>query len=156
MKLEGIWFAIKEAAFPAVIGLFVLGSAFTRKPLFAFFLNQPAIFQIDLIQQRLEENRNVSLYQQLIKKCTIYFSVTFVLSAIMNFVLAIRIFTDIPTDLSEEQKAEVLNSQIADMTWMGYVVIALPLMVITASLFFFCLRRMSKLTELPLQDLMKS
>ncbi|WP_374030368.1 VC0807 family protein [Bdellovibrio bacteriovorus] len=31
LGLHGFWFAVKEAAFPALVGLFVLGSAFTKK-----------------------------------------------------------------------------------------------------------------------------
>src|SRR5690606_8442337 len=40
LALEGIWFAIKEAGFPLLIGVFVLGSAFTSKPFIkTMFLN---------------------------------------------------------------------------------------------------------------------
>ena len=84
------------------------------------------------------------------------FSGTFFLSAMLNFYLAIRVFKEIPFDISEKEKAEMLNTQIADMTWMGYVVIALPLMVITTSLFYYCLRSLSRLTHLSLNELMSS
>ena len=40
MGLNGFWFAVKEAAFPALVGCFVLGSAFTKKPFIeTLFLN---------------------------------------------------------------------------------------------------------------------
>lgn len=154
LKLEGIWFAVKEASFPALIGIFVFFSSFTKKPLFSFFLNQPGLFSMELIQERLNNLNNQLGYQKLIQRCTVFFSATFFLSALLNFILAIRIFKNIPLDLSENEKAEMLNTQIADMTWMGYVVIALPLMVITTSLFYYCLRNLSKLTELSLNELM--
>lgn len=154
MKLEGFWFALKEATFPTLIGIFVFFSSFTKKPLFAFFLNQPQVFSLDKIQERLLEMNNILNYDKLIKRCTLLFSGTFFVSAILNFTLALSIFKKIPHDISENQKAEMLNSQIADMTWMGYVVIALPLMVITTSLFFYCLRSLSKLTRLSLNELM--
>ena len=156
MKLEGMWFAIKEASFPAIIGIFVFFSGFTRKPLFMFFLEQPALFDTDAIQQKIDENQNTDNYEKLIKNCTFYFSGTFFLSALLNFVLAVRIFTDIPIDLGEAEQASMLNEQIADMTWMGYVVIALPLMVVTSTLFYYSLTQLSKLTQLPLNDLMKN
>lgn len=156
MKLEGFWFAVKEASFPALIGVFVFLSTFTKKPLFSFFLNQPGIFSMDLIQQKLDEKNKNDHYTQLIKKCTFFFSCTFFLSALLNFVLAIRIFKEIPQSLTENQKAEMLNSQIADMTWMGYIVIAIPLMVITTSLFYYCLRNLSKMTELSFNELMNT
>lgn len=154
LKLEGIWFAVKEASFPAIIGVFVFFSSFSKKPLFSFFLNQPGLFSQDLIKQRLTEHNNYESYRRLLQRCTLYFSATFFLSAFLNFVLAIRIFKQIPQSLEENQKAEMLNTQIADMTWMGYIVIALPLMVITTSLFYYCLRKLSKLTQLSLNELM--
>ena len=154
MKLEGFWFAVKEASFPALIGIFVFFSSFSRKPLFSFFLNQPGLFSKDVIDERLIEFNNEKNYHLLIKRCTLLFSGTFFISALLNFYLAIRIFKNIPTDLGENKKAAMLNSQIADMTWMGYVVIALPLMIITTSLFYYCIRNLSRLTKLSLNDLM--
>lgn len=156
MKLEGIWFAVKEAGFPTLIGLFVFFSCFSKNPLFSFFLNQPGLFSIEKIQKRLEELNNLDNYNLLIKKCTLLFSGTFFFSALLNFILAISIFKQIPSELPEKERAEILNTQIADMTWMGYIVIALPLMVITVGLFYYCLKNLSKLTHLSLNELMHS
>ncbi len=153
MKLEGFWFAMKEASFPALIGIFVFFSSFSRKPLFAFFLNQPGLFAMEHIKSRLKESQRQEEYEKLIRRCTVYFSYTFFLSALLNFYLAIRIFKKLPDGLNENQKADVLNTQIADMTWMGYLVIALPLMIITSSLFYYCLRQLSRLTDLSLNQL---
>ena len=156
MKLEGMWFAIKEASFPGLIGIFVFFTSFSRKPIFMYFIEQPALFDTDTIQAKLTELGNELKYEKLIKNCTFYFSGTFFLSALLNFVLAINIFTEIPIDLDDVKRADILNEQIADMTWMGYVVIALPLMIITSVIFFHALTRLAKLTEMPLNDLMKN
>ncbi|MCB0378066.1 MAG: hypothetical protein KDD33_06205 [Bdellovibrionales bacterium] len=154
LRLNGIWFAIKEASFPGLIGIFVFGSAFSKKPLFSFFLNQPGIFATELIEERLDEGDRRAQYSQLIRRCTFFFSGTFFLSALMNFILAIQIFKDIPTGLNENETANILNGQIAAMTWKGYLVIALPLMVITTSLFYYCIRSLAKMTQLSLDELM--
>ena len=153
MKLEGFWFAVKEAGFPSLIGIFVLFSCFSKKPLFFFFLSQPGLFCTQQIDQRLEEFNNREKYKALIKKCTFFLSGTFFFSAFLNFFLAIHIFKEVPKELSETKRAEILNSQIADMTWMGYLVIALPLMLITAFIFFYCLKNLSKLTHLSLNEM---
>lgn len=155
MKLEGIWFAIKEASFPALIGVFIFFSSYSKRPLFAFFLNQPGVFSTELIDERLDELSNRERYQELIRRCTLFFSGTFFLSALLNFYLAIWIFKGIDINLPDQQKAEILNSQIAEMTWKGYVVIALPLMIITTSLFYYCLRSLSKLTRLSFNEMMQ-
>jgi hypothetical protein len=154
LKLHGSWFSLKEASFPLLIGIFVLFSSFSKKPFFSFFLNQPGLFSFEKIQHRLLEHNNLASYDRLIRKCTISFSATFFLSALLNFVLAIRIFTDIPPHLSENAKAEILNAQIAEMTWMGYIVIALPLMILTTAIFYYCLKQLSLMTHMSINELM--
>lgn len=156
MKLAGLWFAVKEASVPALIGCFVFASSFRKRPLFSFFIEQPALFKVDLIQQKISERSENAKYKRLLKKCTLLFSGTFFISSLLNFILAIRIFTIIPTHLSEHEKGEILNQQIADMTLQGYIVIALPLMIITGSLFYYCLRRLSQMSDLTLDEMMIS
>jgi len=62
MKLEGIWFAVKEAAFPLVIGIGVLISAFTAKPLINLFIESTQVFNMDLIKQRLQINNTMMFF----------------------------------------------------------------------------------------------
>jgi len=76
MKLEGIWFAIKEASVPSLIGLFVFASTFRKKPMFGFFIEQASVFKVDFIQEKLQEYKRVEDYKALIKKCTLLFSGT--------------------------------------------------------------------------------
>lgn len=153
-KLEGFWFAVKEASFPTLIGLFVMGSAYTQTPLFKFFLRQPGLFDLNRIDQELHLRDNLAEYYRLLRRSTLLFSITFFLSGLLNFLLALHVFEPIATHLSEQQRAEILNSQIAKMTWQGYFVIALPLMLITAAIFYYSLRRLSQLTQLGINELM--
>ena len=156
LKLEGIWFAVKEAGFPSLIGIFVFFSSFSKKPLFGFLLNQPGLFATARINEKLDLLNSHDQYRLLIKRCTLFFSGTFFLSAILNFVLAVNIFKPIPKDLSETESANLLNQQIADMTWLSYIVIVLPLMIITSALFYYCIKNLSKITELEFNELVHS
>ena len=154
IELQGIWFAIKEASFPALIGIFVFISSFTKKPLFSFFLQQGGIFNIDQIQNQIEMLNRQSTYKKLVKKCNLFFSLTFFISAVLNFFLAIRIFKNLPLNMSQKERADMINSQIADMTLLGYLVIALPLMVITGCIFYYALKRLSQITKLSINELL--
>jgi hypothetical protein len=131
-----------------------LGSAFTRNPLFNFFIESSGAFAMAQIEKRLNELNQDPAYRKLLRRCTLYFSATFFLSALLNFILALEVFAEIPPNLTEDERASLLNGQIADMTWRGYLVIALPLMILTASLFYYCLRQLAKMTDLSLDELL--
>ena len=154
LKLEGTWFAVKEASFPGLIGLFVFLSSFSKKPFFIFFLNQEELFNRPLINARLEKLNQWPAFHNLMKRCSLLFSGTFFLSAVLNFYLAMNVFKGLPIHLSEVEKADLLNGQIAQMTWKGYVVIAFPLLGITSCLFYYCLKRLTQITQLKLGELL--
>src|SRR5690606_9285377 len=53
MTLEGIWFAVKEAAFPLLIGCFVLASSFTQNPFFQSLFLNPNAFDVSKVEEKL-------------------------------------------------------------------------------------------------------
>lgn len=155
LKLAGIWFAVKEAAFPLLIGIFVLFSSFGRSPFLKMVLLDSGALNTDDIYRVVREKSLDIPFSQLVQTFTRYFSLSFFLSAILNFVLAIRIFKTIPDDLSETAKNTMLNQQIADMTWQGYIVIFIPSLVVLFVTFFFFFRGLTKLTGLPFEKMIK-
>lgn len=156
VSLQGIWFAVKEASLPMLLGVLVLGSAWTSNPAARMMFFNPQVLNIALIEERLTSQNRQSDFERLLKRTTLWLSVSFFLSAAMNFFLAITIFTDIDSALGENQREQILNEQIARMTWMGFAVIALPLMIFSGILVYAFLHRTSKLVEVPLNDLMKT
>ena len=51
---------------------------------------------------------------------------------------------------------QVLNGQLAHMTWMAFGMVALPLMVFSGVLIFLFLKKLSQLIDVPVDSLMKS
>ncbi len=156
LNLTGIWFAFKEASLPLVLGMLVLGSAFTSNPAARMFFCNPHLLRMDIIDERLKAGQHESAFSQLLRKTTLWLSVSFFLSAAANFALAFFIFVDIDRTLPLEEQHKMLNSQLAQMTWMGFAVIALPLMIFSAVLIYDFLRRVSKLVDVPIDGLMHS
>lgn len=126
LKLEGFWFAVKEAGVPMLIGLITLGSAFSGKPLIKLLVYNKTIMKTEKIKDALKEKNQEAPFESLLKKATIMLSLSFFISSAVNYLLAINIFKKIPLDLSEAARAELLNQQIAEMTWQGYVVLLIP------------------------------
>ena len=156
LTLEGIWFAVKEAAFPFLIGCFVFGSSFTASPFFETLLLNPTTFNIDKIEASLESEDKKALFAKLMSHLTQLLSISFLISAILNFVLAIYIFTPISDTVSETQKQEILNEQLSQMTLYSLGVILVPSLIFLAALIFYAFKRINKLTGLSTDDLIKS
>lgn len=156
MALEGHWFAVKEAALPFVLGLFVLGSRWSKNPAARLIFCNPQVLNMELIGQKLDEHRRAEDFQSLLERTTLWLSLSFFVSAALNFFIALRVFVAIDPALDMAVREQVLNEQIARMTWMGFAVIALPLMFFSAALVFLFLKRLSVMTEMPVNSLLKS
>jgi hypothetical protein len=86
---------------------------------------------------------------------TFWFSISFFVSAALNFILGLIIFQPISLELSADARAQALNDQIAQMTWMGYIVIALPLTLGTGFLIWWLLKSLSSTLDLKMDSLLQ-
>lgn len=153
--LDGFWFAVKEAAFPFLIGIFVLGSSWSSKPFIKLMFFQPQLFHLDKLETSLKMNHRVGEFRSLLKTSTQLLAGSFFLSAGLNFWLALRVFSPLGTDLSEPQKQQLLNEQIAQMTSSSLVIIMLPSVLSLMALLFYLMSQISKLAGEPASQFMK-
>ena len=147
-QLKGIYFAIKESAIPLAIALWALGSIYWKKPLASLLFFKSSLFKKDLLLQKLKENQKEKDFEQLMIHSTIGLAGSFLLSAVLNFVIAVFVFKGIDSNLEEEHRRQILNEQIADMTWMGYIFIALPLTLIMGFLLWHITKKLKQMTGL--------
>ena len=152
-QLEGHIFAIKEAAIPLVIAVFIAGSVFYKKPVMSFFILNSALFKKDLILSRLKAGHREEDFKKLLNFTTLCLAGSFVLSAVLNFIIALWVFKDI-SHLDAESRSQTLNEQVAEMHWLGYIFIALPLSLIMAGILWFLVKRLKKLTGLGLSEIL--
>lgn len=148
LGLDGIWFAVKEAFFPFLIGIGVLASALTRRPFAETVFLNPAVVKIENILKRLRDTDQEAELHRLLKNATIALSASFFISAALNFGLALYVFEPIATGLSEAQRSEVLNQQVARMTWLGFAVIALPSAICMIVIFWKLIQSLRRVTGL--------
>ena len=119
------------------------------------FIYNDKLLNIDLIEKTLEEKGNSEKIHEHLRKSTVFLAGSFVLSAILNFVLAKIIFVEIDKALPNVERAAILNEQIAEMTWLSYVVIVGPSIICLAAILWHLFAGIQKLTHLNLTDLMK-
>jgi uncharacterized protein YqhQ len=155
MGLNGFWFAIKEAAFPSLVGLFVFGSAFSKKPFIKTLFLNPALMKVDLLEERLEQNNKKAEFNEHMKMATLWLSLSFVFSAVCNFVLAKRIFTNIDPTLAPEAQSIILNEQIAKMTTWSMAVIMVPSIIFLLGIFWYILKGVKNYSGLSTEELLK-
>ncbi|PKH56282.1 MFS transporter [Shewanella sp. Choline-02u-19] len=147
LALDLKWLAIKEAAIPAAIGIAVIISTFTSKPLIKAIIFNPAVMDVDKIIKRLLQTNCVAAFEQRLMKATYLVAGSFAFSAIMNYVLAKWIVTS-PTGTSE------FNEQLGQLTLYSYPMIALPSMLMMMGIFYYLWRTIHDLTGLKLEEVL--
>jgi len=148
-QLDTKWLAIKEAAVPALIGVAVLASAFSRYPLVKTLLFNPKIMDVDKIKHRLEEHDSTAVFETRLMNATYLLAGTFVFSATMNYILAKWIVTS-------PAGSAAFNEQLGQLTLYSYPMIAIPSMLMMMAIFYYLWRTINGLTGLGLEEIMVS
>jgi len=147
MELDSNWLAVKEAAVPAVIGIAVLISTRTRYPLVKTLLYNPTVLNVEKIQAVLEETNSEQEFEARLQKASYFFSLTFLFSSIMNYVLAKWIVTS-------PSGTQAFNEELGRMTLVSYPVIAIPSMIMMITIFYYLWRTIRRLTGFTLEEVM--
>ncbi len=154
--LGGIWFCVKEAAFPFLIGSFVIVSAFGKKPFVQTLLLNPSLMDLELVEQKLQERQAQGEFHKHLKSSTVYLAGSFFFSAALNYFLAIKIFIPLDPLLDSTARSIVLNEQIAKMTSSSFAVILIPSMLVLMAILWHLLSGIKKHTGLTTEQILKS
>ncbi|MBL6990404.1 MAG: MFS transporter [Bacteriovoracaceae bacterium] len=149
LKLDGIWFAVKEAAIPTIIGLGVVISLKTKYSFAKVILYNPKIFNVDKINQVLEEKNYQKRFEILLYRSTMLFVFSFVLSAILNFVLAVVILKS-PSGTPE------FNAELGKMTALSFPVIMVPCTVVLMLAIWYLIHGIKGITGLDLEGIINN
>lgn len=148
LRLPKEYIAIKEALVPLGFGLAVLASSFTSKPLVKVFIYNDMIMHTDKVANRLEQTNRMDQFEALMSKATWILAASFLLSSILNYVLAKIIIVS-------ETGTEAFNQEIGTMTLLSYPVIALPSTLVTLYAMYFVITRLLKITGFELEDIIR-
>lgn len=147
LKLDPELIAIKEAAVPAIIGIAVLITAKTKNPLTKMFLMNDSLFEVAKIEEKLKENNNEELFNKKLYHSTFLLALSFLVSSILNYVLAKVIVVSAPG-------TEAFNKEIGKMLAYSYPVIVVPSMVIMGLTLWYLFSNLTKLTGFKLEEMM--
>lgn len=145
-ELDGLWFAVKEAAVPAVIGLMVVLSMNSTRPLVRQFIYNEQVIDIPKVDAALAERGTRPAFEALMRRAAWLVAASFVVSAALNFGLARWLLTG-------SAGTPEFNAQLAKMQWLSWPVIVLPSMAMMMFALWQLLGGIKKLTGLELEQI---
>jgi len=149
MQLDGIWFAVKEASIPLLMGLAVVISMKTKTPLVRTLLYNDKVIDVERVDKELTARDNHAAFARLLVATTWTLAMSFLLSAALNFGLAIYLLKS-PAGTPE------FNQELGKMTALSYPVIVIPCMAVTLIALWRLLSGIKKLTGLEFETIFKT
>ena len=142
------WFIFKEGLLPLVIGfsLFLM-SIFKKESFYNIFLNE-LMFNKDKIINSIDDNLK-SEFDRVLKVTGYYFISGFVVSSIIQFLLASIIVVSNPGDTS-------FNEEVSTMTWVSYIAVLLPTMIVLGKGFMGLISGIEKLTGMKKEEFLNT
>lgn len=147
LSLSKDWIIVKEGAVPLLLGIAVLITAYTKRPLAKMIIMSDSVFDVEKIENSLLERGTKKQFNLQMKGITYIVAGSFLLSSILNFLLAYFIIKS-PSGTQE------FNAELGTMTALSYPVIVLPTMVIFIFAMFKFFKTLKNLTGLELEDVM--
>lgn len=136
LKMSGLWFAVKEAAVPLVLGIAIPATLRTRQPLVRTLLYNDQVLNTARIEEALVRRNQVPAFERLLIWASWVLAASFLLSAILNFFLALWL-------LPAVSGTELFNQQLAKLQIWSWPVIVLP----SSAMVFFAMFRLVRGVE---------
>lgn len=149
LKLPKEWIAVKEASIPLAIGVCVLFSLKTKSPLAKVLLYNAAVFNVTAIDETLSQRGQTENFQKLLYRCTGLLSISFLFSAVLNFILAKLIVVS-------ETGTHAFNAELGKLTAWSYPIIAVPCMIVMVLIFLYFIKGLQRLTGLGFENLLEA
>lgn len=148
MQLDGFWFAVKDGALPALIGVTVLASMRAKTPLVQELLYNPQVIDVERIDAALTARGTQPEFPRLMQAASRLLALSFFVSAGLNFGLARLIITGQPG-------TELFVQQLAKMHWASLGGAVLPSMAMMMYALWQLLKGLQQATGLTLDEILK-
>lgn len=142
-KLNKTWMIAKETAIPFIIGLAVLISQKSKKPIAKIIFEQ--IFDLEKLMGIFREKNEETTFVNKLSRAGIWLSGTFFLSAFLNFVLAVVI-------LKGEPGSVEFNESLGKMTALSFPVISVPTLIMMGFIIYDLVKTIKSYTNLEIED----
>lgn len=149
LEIDNHWLAVKEATIPALIGLAVLASVKTKYPLIKALFYNDLIVDTAKVDQELNARNNQGAFDTLVVRATMILASSFLVSSVLNYILAKLIVVSSPGSAE-------YNQELGKLTLMSYPVIVIPSMIVMGFAFWYLYKGIKKLTDLDAEAIFKT
>ena len=149
LKLDGFWFAVKDAAISSLIGVAVVASLRSREPLVKTMFCNDTVMDLPRVEAALKERGAEAGFAGLLRQCTLIVAAAFFVSAALGYFLA-RYLLRSPAGTPE------FNAELAKMHWFSWPIIGVPCMVLMMLALWRLIRGLKALTGLTTDEIFKS
>lgn len=148
LKLDGFWFAVKDAAIPALIGVAVFVSVRTKTPLVQEMLYNPQVIDVERVDAALAQRSARGEFQRLMRKASHLLTLSFLVSAVLNYFLARYLLKSPPG-------TEAFNAELGKMHLWNWPVIVVPSMAMMMYALWQLMSGLQRATGLTLDEILK-
>jgi hypothetical protein len=148
LKLDGFWFAVKDAALPGLIGVAVLASMRAKEPLVHEMLFNPQVVDVERVSAALNGRGAQDGFQRLLLSASRLLALAMFVSAVLNFFLARHL-------LRSPAGSVAFNAELARMHWASWIVMLLTSMPMMLYALWRLLKGVERLTGLSLDDILR-
>lgn len=145
-NLNRDWMVAKETLIPFFMGIAVIISQYTSKPLVKTFLGQ--MIDIELIDKSFKEHGHNGLFEKNLKIASLCLGGTFFVSALLNYILAIKILVGEPGTVE-------FNESLGKMTALSFPVISVPMVIMVGLIIAYLVMTIKKNTNLEIESILK-
>ena len=141
LKVSGIWFAVKDAAIPLIMGLAVLFSLRSKTPLVRTVLLNDQIIDVDAVEAALDARQQRPAFERLLVNASYALAASLVIVAILHFALVYSILKSPPG-------TPAFNAELGRVHLLTLLVVALPSTVALMFVLWRVVNGLEKLTGL--------
>ena len=148
LKLDGFWFAVKDGALPALIGVAVLASIRAKEPLVHEMLYNPQVIDVDRVDAALTGRNGHEGFARLMRTSSYLIAAAMFLSAALNYGFARWIIVS-------AAGTEAFNKELARMHWVSLAGISIPTMAMMMYALWRLLQGIRSLSGLTLDEILR-
>lgn len=147
LKVELFWFAVKEAAMPSLLGISVLASMGTKRPVVRELVWNDQAIDTEKVERILGERGQHADFERLLRNASFGVAFSFLLSAVLNYGLARYVLKSPPGTVE-------FNAELGKMNFWTWFVITIPTMIVFIFVFWRLISGITRLTGLQLEEIM--
>lgn len=149
IHVNRFWFAIKEAAIPTVIGIAILASLRSKRPLVRQLLYNDQVIDVPRIDAALQTRGTAKAFDRHLREASLLLAGSFAISAVLNFALA-RFLIRSDTGTPE------FNAELGKMNALSWPIIVIPCLIIMLFALWRLMKGISRLTGLTTDEILRS